>query len=63
MIEQTEATAGGIKINEIWAYESPNHGDSAVINAGKLSEKCMLLMNFPLLLITVDLTGSLRTFS
>ncbi|KAF8316887.1 hypothetical protein DL93DRAFT_2134844 [Clavulina sp. PMI_390] len=36
LVEQTEHSAHGTKINEIWAFESYNHGDSALINEGKL---------------------------
>ena len=27
-------------VNEIWSVEAVNHGDSALINAGKLGEQC-----------------------
>lgn len=36
IVQETEAGNGGVKVNEIWGFESVHHGDSALVNAGKL---------------------------
>ncbi|KAF9513559.1 hypothetical protein BS47DRAFT_1344191, partial [Hydnum rufescens UP504] len=56
--------SGTVRVNEIWAYENPNHGDSAIINAGKFGvlsaweDKSRDVLHFLLHYLPVDPVSS-----
>ena len=48
LLELNAASKDPIDIAEIWLFEAANHGDSAIVNAGKLGAICTFVSVYPI---------------
>jgi hypothetical protein len=58
LISLSEAKDSEVFIEEAWAYDSVQHGDSGLVNAAKLNGSCKALSCRPSLSILTDIYHS-----